>query len=352
MKLIEDIGSGLTTGSETQLSRLEGLSNLIGNTPLLAVDFEYKGSRRTVFAKCEQMNMTGSIKDRMVFHIFKSAYAAGKLHAGDTIVEVSSGNTGISCAALGCALGHPVVIFMPDWMSAERKKLIGSYGARIVSVSREQGGFVGSISLSEEFAATEPGVFLPHQFDNVANVEAHRIGTGPEIWRQLQRQGMVPDAFVAGVGTGGTVVGVGTFLRSQSPRIRIHPVEPWESRVLSNRGRTADHRIQGISDEFVPAIVDLPSLDAPIAVSDGDAILAAQAFATQLGLGVGISSGCNFLAAVLAQDELGADSVVVTVFPDDNKKYLSTDLMCAEPVKESYLSPKIKLHRLRAYAPA
>jgi cysteine synthase A len=352
MKLIEDIGNSLTTGSETQLSRLEGLSNLIGNTPMLVIDFHYKGHERTIYAKLEQMNLTGSIKDRMVFHIFKSAYSSGQLHAGDTIVEVSSGNTGISCSAIGGAMGHPVVIFMPDWMSDERKRLIASYGAQIELVSREQGGFRGAIPLSEQYAAEYKNVFLPQQFDNRANVEAHFTGTGPEIDRQLGKIGLRADAFVAGVGSGGTVMGVGQYLRSKGPSIRVYPVEPAESPGLSDPLRIDHHRIQGISDEFVPSILDLNALDTPIAIADGDSILMAQAFASRLGLGVGISSGCNFLAAVRVQEELGSQSVVATVFPDDNKKYLSTDLMGSESVKPGYLFPEIELLRIRTLPPA
>lgn len=348
MTVAADVEVGVACESEA-LSRLEGLSNLIGNTPLLAVEFEYKGSLRTVYAKCEQMNMTGSIKDRMAFHIIRSAYEAGELHTGDTIVEVSSGNSGISFAAIGGAIGHPVTIFMPDWMSAERTQLLAGYGAQVVTVSKEQGGFGGCMRMSEELAATSPSAFLPRQFANPDNVAEHCMGTAPEIWNQLAARGVVPDAFVAAVGTGGTVMGIGKFLRAKAPKVRIRPVEPMESPVLSHPSRVGHHRIEGIAEEFIPPILDLEKLDAPIAISDGDSILAAQALASQLGLGVGISSGCNFLAAVEAQDELGPDAVVVTVFPDDNKKYLSTDLMRAEPVKDGYIAPTIKLLGLRTY---
>jgi cysteine synthase A len=352
MSLIQEIPTPHLAANELSLQRLEGLSHLIGNTPMLAIDYEFKGVQRTVYAKCEQMNLTGSIKDRMVYHIFRTASLSGQLQEGDTIVEVSSGNTGISCAAIGGAMGHPVVIFMPDWMSAERTKLIRGYGAEVVLVSREQGGFQGCMRLSKEYAAARPRVYLPSQFENAANAEEHWLGTAPEIWRQLQKQGLTPDAFVAAVGTGGTVMGVGGFLRSKRPHIRIHPVEPLESPVMSASGRIGPHRIEGISEEFIPSIVDLDVLDAPILVSDGDSILAAQGFASQVGLGVGISSGCNFLAAVRIQEELGPQSVVVTVFPDDNKKYLSTDLMRTEKVRPGYLSSEIKLLRLRTLSPA
>jgi cysteine synthase len=323
--------------------QLSALRRLVGNTPLLGIRFSFRGQPRILYAKCEQMNLTGSIKDRMALHILSGAYASGNLHAGDTIAEATSGNTGIALAAIGRALGHPVTIFMPDWMSHERKDLIRSYGAEVVSVSKEKGGFLGSIRMAEQLASRRRGVFLPRQFSNEANVEAHVSGTGPEIWEQLKSLSLRPDAFVAGIGTGGTVMGVARSLRSRLRGIRIHPVEPAESPTLSTGYRVGRHRIQGISDEFVPAIVDLSALDEVIPVCDGDSILMAQKLASRLGLAVGISSGCNFLAALMAQERLGPDAVVVTVFPDDNKKYLSTDLMREEPVRPDYLAPEIEL---------
>jgi len=321
---------------------------MIGNTPLLAIEFEYRGRPRVIYAKCEQMNLTGSIKDRMALHILRKAYETGQLLPDDRIVEASSGNSGISFAALGRALGHPVTIFMPDWMSDERKHLLASYGAHVAPVTREQGGVLGALKMAEQMAERLPHVFLPCQFSNQANCEDHEVATGPEIWFQLQDVGLEPQAFVAGVGTGGTVMGVGKFLRSQVPAIKIHPVEPAESPTLSTGRKTGKHRVQGITDEFIPAIVDLTQLDEIIAVSDGDSILMAQKLAARLGLGVGISSGLNFLAAVRAQEMLGEDAVVVTVFADDNKKYLSTDLLREEPVLPDFLSPEIQLTGIRA----
>ena len=321
----------------------DGLRRLVGNTPMLAINVRYRGRHRRIFAKSEQLNLTGSIKDRMALFILQRAYSDGLLAAGDTIVEATSGNTGISFAALGSALGHPVRIFMPDWMSRERRDLIRSLGAEITSVTPNQGGFVGSIRLAEEFAAREPHAFLPQQFSNTANVDAHAATTGPEIWSQLFAMGLVPDAFVAGVGTGGTVMGVGRYLRTRNPNVRVHPLEPAESPTLTTGRKVGRHRIQGISDEFIPAIVDLDALDPVVAVHDGDAILMAQRLARQLGLAVGISSGANFLGALQVQDALGDDAVVVTVFPDDNKKYLTTALLCVEPVKQEYLSPDVEL---------
>ena len=329
-------------------TRFKELKHMIGNTPLLVIRFTYKGVPRTIYAKAEHINMTGSIKDRMAFHILKKAYQQGLIKAGDTIVEATSGNTGISFSAIGRALGHKVVIFMPDWMSQERVALIKSLGATIVPVSREQGGFRGSIHMTEEFARDEQGVFLPSQFSNTANVQAHEETTGPEIWWQLKSQSVVPDAFVAGVGTGGTIMGVGKFLRQHSANIKVHPLEPAESPTLSTGHKVGQHRIQGISDEFIPAILKLDELDSVVKVSDGDAILMAQKLAASLGLAVGISSGANFLGALKVQNELGDGAVVVTVFPDDNKKYLSTDLLRDELVQDGFLCPDVKLEGYQA----
>jgi cysteine synthase len=325
------------------MSLLRGLARSIGNTPLLAIRCRFRGRLRTVYAKSEQLNLTGSIKDRMALHILASAYASGALHPGDTIAEATSGNTGIALAALGRALGHPVTICMPDWMSRERVELIRSLGATVIPVSRTDGGFRGSIERVEQLAASQPNVFLPRQFENAANVEAHERTTGPEIWWQLEAVALAPDAFVAGVGTGGTVMGVGRYLRGRDPGIRIHPIEPAESPTLSTGHKVGQHRIQGISDEFIPAVVHLAELDRIVAVSDGDAILMAQALAARLGLGVGISAGANFLGALMVQEELEPDAVVVTVFPDDNKKYLSTALLQPEPPRRDHLTPTVEL---------
>lgn len=329
--------------------RLRGLRVLVGNTPLLAIDCTVDGGApRRIFAKAEHSNMTGSIKDRMALHIIRRALDAGELRPGGRIIEATSGNTGISFAAIGRALGHPVTIFMPDWMSAERIALIRSFGAEIRLVSKEEGGFLGSIRLAEELAAATPGAFLPRQFANEENAEAHYRTTARELWSQLQSEGYVPDAFVAGVGTGGTIMGVGRFLRELLPEVRVHPVEPANSPTLSTGHKVGRHRIQGISDEFIPPIVRLAELDRVLAVDDGDAILMAQALARELGLGVGISSGANFLAALEAQDALGPDAVVATVLPDSNKKYLSTDLLRDEPVRPEHRAPRVRLLGFRA----
>lgn len=325
------------------MSRATGLDALVGNTPLLAITCRFRGSTRVIHAKSENLNMTGSVKDRMALHILRQGSARGHLRPGGLLVEATSGNTGISFAAIGRALGHPVAIFMPDWMSAERINLIRSFGAQVHLVSAEQGGFRGAIALADELARATEDAFLPHQFSNEDNCAAHAASTGPEILAQLAHRGRVPDAFVAGVGTGGTIMGTGRFLRARHPAVRLHPVEPASSPTLSVGHRVGKHRIQGISDEFIPPIVDLGFLDEVIAVDDGDAILMAQRLASGLGLAVGISSGANFLAALRAQDMISPAATVVTVFPDSNKKYLSTDLLREEPVRSGYLAPEVEL---------
>jgi cysteine synthase A len=292
--------------------------------------------------------MTGSVKDRMAEYILRSAYAEGTLEPGHVIVEASSGNTGISFAAIGRALGHRVRIYMPNWMSQERVRLIQSVGAEVIPVSQEQGGFLGSIRMAEEYACKTGHAFLPRQFDNPANIDAHYESTGPEIEAQLRNFERTCDAFIAGVGTGGTLMGVGRYLRRSGAPVRVYPLEPANSPTLRTGCRAGHHRIQGISDEFIPSIIRLDEIDEVVDVWDGDAIVMAQELSRQLGLTVGISSGANFLGAVQVIEKLGPDATVVTIFPDSNKKYLSTDLCRVEPVGEDYLTPRVELLRFRA----
>jgi len=331
------------------LARINELWRIVGNSPMLAIRYKYFGEVRTIYAKSEQFNITGSIKDRMALYILQQAYISGQIKPGDTIVEATSGNTGIAFSAIGKALGHKVIIVMPDWMSKERVDIIRSLGAEIIPVSKEEGGFLGSIHRTEDIANNRTDIFLPRQFANQANTEAHRVTTGKEIWCQLNDQGIIPDAFVAGVGTGGTVMGVGQFLRDKVPGIKIHPLEPAESPTLSTGTKVGAHRIQGISDEFIPSLIKLDALDEVISVNDGDSIILAQMLASKLGLAVGISSGANFLGAVKIQNEMGGQVKVVTTFSDSNKKYLSTDLMRTEPVRPDYLSTNIELLDFRIF---
>lgn len=327
---------------DSKFKIIRSLQGMVGNTPLLEINFTYKGEKRRIFAKAENMNMTGSIKDRMAFHILSEALQSGQLITGMEIFEATSGNTGISFAAIGRALGHRVNIFMPDWMSEERKNIIRSLGAKVRLVSKEEGGFLGSIDMARQAAEVSEG-FQPLQFSNKNNPEAHYATTGPEIWWQLKLRNLTPQAFVAGVGTGGTIMGVGKFLKEQNPEIKAYPLEPSNSPTLSTGHRVGKHRIQGISDEFIPAVCELDKIDEVICVDDGDAIIMAQKLSAELGLGVGISSGANFLGAIIAQEKLGKDAIVVTVFSDSNKKYLTTDLMRDEPVKDDFMAPHVQL---------
>ena len=324
--------------------KFETLKGLIGNTPLVAITLSYKARTYTIYAKGEYYNYAGSIKDRIALHILESSFRAGLIQPHYEIAEATSGNTGIAFSALGRLLGHNVNIFMPNWMSRERVAMIQGYGANVISISPEQGGFLGSISHCEDYAKSHPYVFLPRQFSNKLNSEAHYLTTGPEIHRQLMKgYSKSLNGFVAGVGTGGTVMGVGKYFKSLDSKINIIPVEPAESPTLSTGYKVGKHRIQGISDEFIPDLLDLKSLDPICAIPDGDAILMAQKLSRDLGLGVGISSGANILAALKLNEQLGTDAVVATILCDDNKKYLSTDLMKNEPVKEDYLSPQVQL---------
>ncbi len=322
---------------------VDHLSALVGGTPLVEIRYRFDGQPRRLYAKYEPMNMTGSVKDRMALHILRRAAERGELRPGAVIVEASSGNTGISFAAIGRALGHRVRIYMPDWMSLERTQLMHGLGADVVPVSKAQGGFVGSIRLTEEYAAECANAFLPRQFANQDNSEAHELTTGPEIEAQLRLLGREADGFVAGVGTGGTVMGVGRFLRRSGRRVRVHPLEPANSPTLRTGKKVGSHRIQGISDEFIPDIVRLAELDPVIDVWDGDAILMAQALAHRLGLAVGISSGANVVGAMRLVEQLGPEATVVTVLPDSNKKYLSTALPQAEPPQDDYITPQVQL---------
>jgi len=333
---------------QRKAERLRGLKCLVGNTPLLAIRFAFRGEERVIYAKAEHISLTGSIKDRMALYILGKAYETAEIEPGDRIAEATSGNTGISFSALGRALGHPVTIFMPDWMSRERVALMRSLGAEVRLVSREEGGFLRCVQMTQELAQEDANVFLPCQFSNQANTEAHAATTGPEIWWQLQSLSLTPDAFAAGVGTGGTLMGVGRALRAYSPAVRVYAVETAEAPILSTGQGGGHHRIQGISDDLMPPLLALDELDGTLSVHDGDAILMAQRLSKELGLAVGTSSGINFLGALLAQNELGREAIVATVFPDDNRKYLSTDLFGEEPVRSGYLAPEVELKGVEA----
>ncbi|MBS1529309.1 MAG: PLP-dependent cysteine synthase family protein [Bacteroidetes bacterium] len=317
------------------------LWRLVGNTPMVKLCYRYEGKNDFIYVKCEQYNLTHSIKDRIALYMLQRAYQLGCIYPGYRIIEATSGNTGISFCAIGKALGHRVQIIMPDWLSKERVDIMKSFGAEVILMSKEKGGFSACIQLAEFMANQNSNIFLPRQFENPLNAAAHEQTTAPEIWKQLGQSKMQPDAFVAGVGTGGTIMGVSAFVRRNHYQTRVFPIEPAESPILSTGRKTGNHRIQGISDEFIPPIVQLSQLDQVIKVNDGDAILMAQKLANQLGLGVGISSGANVVGAIKVKALLGKDAHVVSVLPDCNKKYLSTDLVQVEREAEDYITPYV-----------
>lgn len=336
------------------MNKFDNIKNMIGNTPMLEIIFNYKGKERRIFAKAEYYNLSGSIKDRISYYIMRKAYETGAIHPGDIVCEATSGNTGIAFSAMASYLGHKAIIFMPDWMSAERVNLMKSFGAEVRLVSHEEGGFLGSIAMSEKLAA-EGGVFLPGQFSNPDNVMAHMCGTGKELLYQLEKLGRTPDGAVAGVGTGGTIMGLSKVFKSVNPDCIACPLEPLQSPTLSTGFKTGNHKIAGISDEFIPSICHLNELDDVISVDDIDSIIMAQKLSRELGIGVGISSGANFIGSVMLLDKLAEgcksadDITVATVFADDNKKYLSTDYAKDWEHKEEYLSSQIELVGVRVH---
>lgn len=328
-------------------SKINNLEKLIGNTPLVEISFKYKEKKMKVYAKLEYYNLTGSIKDRIAIYMLKRAYINKKINEDDLILEATSGNTGISFAAIGSYLGHDVHIYMPDWMSSERIKLLESYNAKLHLVSKNDGGFLKCISLTEQCKDNCPNIFLPQQFSNVDNIYSHYYSTGPEIYSTLKKHHLAPSIFVAGVGTGGTIMGISKFLKEKNHHLKTYPIEPASSPTLSTGTHTGYHRIQGISDEFIPPIVALNQLDEIISVDDGDAIIMAQMLSKEFGLGVGISSGANFIGAIKALNLNNSTSGAITIFADDNKKYISTDLMNKEPSKPEFISSDITLIDLR-----
>lgn len=347
MRTATKLKSENKTKIEDVFFKLQNIQTMIGNTPMLEIDYSYKGEKRTIYAKAESYNLTGSIKDRMALYILKNAYLRGDIKPGDRIIEATSGNAGIALSAIGNAIGNPVTIFMPDWMSKERVQIIKSYGAEIVLVSEADGGFLKCIELANKMANMNKNSFRPQQFDNLDNCNAHYNSTAPEIIRQFNQLEILPDAFVAGVGTGGTIMGVGTYFKSICKNIKIFPLVP--NSVQSN-GSNRKHRVQGISDDFTPSIVKYNELDQLLKVDDGDAILMVQKIASKLGLGIGISSAANFLGAVIAQNILGKTAKVSTVFPDDIKKYLSTDISKIEVERNTYYSCDIELLGIRCHS--
>lgn len=295
----------------------------IGHTPLVKINRMLPaGIGANVLAKMEFTNPGGSVKDRPGLAIIRAAEASGKLQPGGTIVEATSGNTGVALCMVGAALGYRVVISMPSSMSVERRQLMKAYGAELL-LTDPAGGMAAAVEAAEDYLANHPEAVFAGQFDNPANPEIHYRTTGPEIWEQTE--GHV-DAFVAGVGSGGTVSGVGKFLKEQNPEVWVVAVEPAESALLST-GQAGAHKIQGIGANFVPDNYDSAIIDEVMTVTSDDAIETARKAATQEGLLVGISSGANLAAAAeLAARPEFAGKTVVTLLPDTGERYLSTVL--------------------------
>lgn len=302
----------------------QSADSLIGKTPLLRLNkLEQKlGLKGKIIAKLEYFNLSGSVKDRVALAMITEAEKSGKLNTGSTIIEPTSGNTGIGLAAVGTARGYRVIIVMPETMSVERRQLIKAYGAEIV-LSDGSKGMKGAIEKANQLAETIDGSFVPSQFDNPANPKAHFTSTGVEIFEDTDGE---VDVFVAGVGTGGTVTGVGQYLKSKKPSVKVVAVEPATSAVLST-GVAGAHKIQGIGAGFVPKVLDTTIYDQIIAISNEEAFEKGKLIASTEGVLVGISSGAALAAAIqLAKQDEYADKNIVVLLPDSGDRYLSTPL--------------------------
>lgn len=292
--------------------RKGNINKLMKNSPLVEITYKLNDESRKVYAKCEWFSLTGSIKDRVAYRLIKSAISRGKLREGQGIVEVSSGNMGISLTAVSRYLGYDVTIILPKFVSLERKALLSLYGANIVEVE----DFDEAFKLSQVYE--EMGYFCPRQFENTGNASVHSSITAKEILNKIYLKDV--KVFVCGIGTSGTLTGVGKILKKKLG-LKVYAIEPDKARIITSDPPYSRHELQGLSDEVLPKLYNEKIVDGVIQITDDDAIAMSRKLCRDLGFGVGISSGANFLGAVL----LGENSV--TIFPDDNKKYLSTHLM-------------------------
>ena len=309
----------------------------VGNTPLIKIQYKYNKKEDFIYTKLVAYNLTGSIKDRVAYYIIKQAYKEGKLKKGMTIVEATSGNTGIALAAMGALFGNPVHIFMPNWVSKERISLMQMYNATVTLISKQEGGFKKALIEAEKFAK-QNDAFFSNQFENENNVLAHYETTAKEIIEDLN--GYI-SGFVSGIGTGGTLMGVAKRLKQINNDIKIYALEPEKMPLLSQNKIIGNHKIEGIGDDFIPKIVNTKLIDKIFLINDNDAINMSKEIALNLGIGVGISSGANMIAAILAKEE--NEGNIVTVFPDDNKKYISTDLSKTTNYDADFISSKVEI---------
>jgi len=300
------------------------LTDLIGNTPLLHLSrfAQEQNLNAQLLGKLEYMNPAGSVKDRIALAMIEDAEARGELQPGATIIEPTSGNTGIGLACVAAARGYRIILTMPETMSIERRKLLAAYGAELVLTEGAK-GMTGAVAKAEELVAATPGAFMPAQFSNPANPAVHIKTTGPEIWRDTGGQ---VDIFVAGIGTGGTLTGAGAYLKEQNPALHIIAVEPADSPLLS-QGHFAPHKIQGIGANFVPEVLDKNVYDEIIPVHHIEAFALCRQLARCEGLLVGISSGAALWAAVQATKRPeNAEKTIVVILPDNGERYLSTPM--------------------------
>ncbi len=310
---------------------------LVTEIPMVKINYEYKGQKKNIYASLEYYSLTGSIKDRVAYYMIKEAKEKGELKENMPIIEVTSGNTGISLAAIGKYYNHEVYIFMPDWASKERITLMKKFGAKIKLVSKEDGGFKKCLEMAKEKALEVNGLWT-NQFSNKYNFKAHYEITSNEIKNKIPEK---PYAFISGIGTGGTIMGTGKGLKEKYSDLKIVAIEPEKMPLISKGKIISQHKIEGIGDDFIPELIDRNFFDDVILINDDDAVNMSKHLAEDLGLGVGISSGANFIGSVLAQEN--TDKPVVTIFADDNKKYLSTDLGNPISTDINFISNKIKL---------